>query len=85
MVETPTDAVHSILINIQESIAALRTEVGQFRLDNRAEHERMEALIRRQRRDSAGMLVMMRAAASDFDERVTEVEERIAALEARKT
>ncbi|WP_315797025.1 hypothetical protein [Bradyrhizobium sp. SZCCHNRI3043] len=45
----------------------------------------MEALIRKQRRDSAGMLVMMRATASDFDERVTEVEERIAALEARKT
>ncbi|WP_315734417.1 hypothetical protein [Bradyrhizobium sp. SZCCHNR1093] len=85
MVETPTEAVHSILIKIQESIAALRTEVGQFRLDNRTEHERMEALIRKQRRDSAGMLVMMRAAASDFDERVTEVEERTAALEARKT
>ncbi|MGJ5199878.1 MULTISPECIES: hypothetical protein [unclassified Bradyrhizobium] len=83
MVETPTD--HSILIKIQESIAALRTEVGQFRLDNRAEHERMEALIRRQRRDSAGMLVMMRAAAGDLDVRVTEVEERITALEARKT
>lgn len=83
MVETPTD--HSILIKIRESIAALRTEVGQFRLDNRAEHERMEALIRRQRRDSAGMLVMMRAAAGDLDVRVTEVEERITALEARKT
>ncbi|MGJ4964204.1 hypothetical protein [Bradyrhizobium sp. HKCCYLRH3061] len=85
MADTPTDAVHSILIKIQESIAALRIEVGQFRQDNRAEHERMEALIRKQRRDAAGMLVMMRAAASDFDERVSEVEERIAALETRKT
>ncbi|CCE02841.1 conserved hypothetical protein [Bradyrhizobium sp. STM 3809] len=85
MAETLTDAVHSILIKIQESIAALRIEVGQFRQDNRAEHERMEALIRKQRRDSAGMLVMMRAAASDFDERVSAVEERMAALEARKT
>ncbi|MGJ4892820.1 hypothetical protein ACQR1Y_31835 [Bradyrhizobium sp. HKCCYLRH3099] len=85
MAETPTAAVHSILIKIQESIAALRSEIGQFRQDNRAEHDRMEGLIRKQRRDSAGMLVMMRAAASDFDERVTEVEERIAALEARKS
>ncbi|MGJ5202245.1 hypothetical protein [Bradyrhizobium sp. HKCCYLR20261] len=85
MAETPTDAVHSILIKIEESIAALRSEIGQFRQDNRAEHDRMEGLIRKQRRDSAGMLVMMRAAASDFDERVTEVEERIAALEARKS
>ncbi|WP_257166427.1 hypothetical protein [Bradyrhizobium sp. SRS-191] len=85
MADLPTDAVHSILIKIQESIAALRMEVGQFRQDNRAEHERMEALIRKQRRDSAGMLVMMRAAAGDFDERVSAVEERMAALEARKT
>jgi hypothetical protein len=42
-------------------------------------------LIRKQRRDAAGMLVMMRAAASDFDERVSEVEERVAALEAKTT
>ncbi|CAL75033.1 hypothetical protein BRADO1121 [Bradyrhizobium sp. ORS 278] len=85
MAETPTDAVHSILIKIQESISALRSDVSQFRQDNRAEHERMEAVIRKQRRDSAGMLVVMRAAASDFDERVSAVEERMAALEARKT
>ncbi|MGJ4926971.1 hypothetical protein ACQR1I_03095 [Bradyrhizobium sp. HKCCYLS2038] len=85
MAETPTDAVLPILVKIQESVAALRSEVSQFRQDNRAEHERMEALIRKQRRDSAGMLVMMRAAASDFDERVSAVEERMAALEARKT
>ena len=57
----------------------------QFWQDDRAEHERMESLIRKQRRDAAGMLVMMRATASDFDERVSEVEERIAALEARTT
>ncbi|MDU6729017.1 MAG: hypothetical protein E6471_20305, partial [Bradyrhizobium sp.] len=80
-----TDAVRPILVKIQEGIAALRAEVGQFRQDDRAEHERMESLIRKQRRDAAGMLVMMRATASDFDERVSEVEERIAALEARTT
>jgi hypothetical protein len=43
----------------------------------------MESLIRRQRRDAAGMLVMMRATASDFDERASEVEERVAALEGK--
>ena len=85
MAEAPTDAVRPILVKIQEGIAALRAEVGQFRQDYRAEHERMESLIRKQRRDAAGMLVMMRATASDFDERVSEVEERIAALEARTT
>ncbi|MDU1804711.1 MAG: hypothetical protein E6813_14810 [Bradyrhizobium sp.] len=85
MAEAPTDAVRPILVKIQEGIATLRAEVGQFRQDDRAEHERMESLIRKQRRDAAGMLVMMRATASDFDERVSEVEERIAALEARTT
>ncbi|MFN5457576.1 hypothetical protein [Bradyrhizobium sp.] len=85
MAEAPTDAVLPILVKIQEGIAALRAEVGQFRQDDRAEHERMESLIRKQRRDAAGRLVMMRATASDFDERVSEVEERIAALEARTT
>ena len=85
MAEAPTDAVLPILVKIQEGIAALRAEVGQFRQDDRAEHERMESLIRKQRRDAAGILVMMRATASDFDERVSEVEERIAALEARTT
>ena len=31
------------------------------------------------------MLVMMRATVTDFDERVSEVQERVAALEARKS
>jgi hypothetical protein len=83
MADVPTDAVPQILMGIQESITALRSELGRFRQDNQAQHDRMEALIRKQRRDSAGMLVMMRAAASDFDERVSEVEERVSALEAK--
>jgi hypothetical protein len=41
----------------------------------------VEDINRKQRRDSAGMLVMMRATAGDFDERVSEVEERLAVLE----
>jgi hypothetical protein len=85
MVENPTDAVPQILIKIQDSISALRTEVGQFKRDNEAQHERMEGLIRKQRRDAAGMMVIMRATVSDFDERVNEVIERVAALEARKS
>jgi hypothetical protein len=73
MVETPTDAVPDILIKIQESISALRSEVGDFKRDNEAQHERMEGLIRKQRRDSAAMMIIMRATVSDFDERVNEV------------
>ena len=83
MADHATDAVHQILIKIQDSISSLRSELGQFKLENQVQHERMEGLIRKQRRDAAGMLVMMRATASDFDERVSEVEERVAALEAK--
>ena len=89
MVDEPTDAVPQILMKMQESIAALRSEfrseLGQFRQSTETRFERIETLIRKQRRDAAGMLVMMRAAASDFDERVSEVEERLAALEAKRT
>ena len=83
MADNPTDAVHQILIKSQDSISSLRAELGQFKLENQVQHDRMEGLIRKQRRDAAGMLVMMRATASDFDERVSEVEERVAALEAK--
>jgi len=82
MADTSTDAVPQILMKIQESISVLRSEVAQFRQLTGTRFERIESLIRKQRRDSAGMLVMLRAAASDFDERVSEVEERVAALEA---
>lgn len=70
-------------MKIQESIAVLRSEMGQFRDSVETRFERVETLIRKQRRDSAGMLVMMRATAGDFDERVREVEERVAALEGK--
>jgi hypothetical protein len=83
MAETPTDAVPQILIKIQDSLAALRSQLAQFQQSTEERFERVEGLIRKQRRDAAGMLVMMRAAASDFDERVSEVEERVAALEAK--
>jgi hypothetical protein len=85
MVEAPTDAVPQILIKIQDSISALRSEVGQFKRENETQHQKIEGLIRKQRRDAAGTMVIMRATASDFDERVNAVEERVAALESRKS
>jgi len=50
-------------------------------VDLRERLERVKDIARKHRRDSAGMLVMMRATAGDFDQRVREVEERVAALE----
>lgn len=52
MAETPTDAVHSILIKIQESIASFRSEVGEFRQSTETRLDGLEALIRKQRRDA---------------------------------
>lgn len=90
MVETPTDAVPQILIRIQDGISALRSElgtlqseVGQFKRENETQHEEIRGLIHTQRRGSAAMMVIMRATVIDFDERVNEVVERVAALEAR--
>ena len=54
MADNPTDAVHHILIKIQEGISSLRSELGQFKLENQVQHERMESLSRKQRRDAAG-------------------------------
>ena len=90
MAEAPTDVVLQILIKIQDSISALRSEVGtfrsemgQFRTSVEGRLDRLEQLNRKYRRDAAAMMVIMRATAGDFDERVSEVEERVAALEAR--
>jgi hypothetical protein len=74
MAEAPSDVVLQILIKIRDSIVAQATRL-----------ERIENLVRKQRREGAGMLVMMRATVSDFDERVGDVEERLAVLEARQS
>ena len=74
MAEAPTDVVLQILIKIQDSIVAQATRL-----------ERIENLVRKQRREGAGMLVMMRATVSDFDERVGDVEERLAVLETKQS
>jgi hypothetical protein len=83
MIENPADIVSQLLIRVQDSIDALRAEVGQFKRENEVWHEETRGLIRKQRRDAAGMMVIMQATVSDFDERVSAVEERITALDAR--
>lgn len=74
MAERSTDVTLDILMKIQDGIVDLRERL-----------ERVEDIARKHRRDGAGMLVMMRATAGDFDQRVSEVEDRVAALEARTT
>jgi uncharacterized coiled-coil protein SlyX len=76
-----------ILKGLQASVAALTKQVArleplpQLVRELTERFDRLEASTRKDRRDMAGMLVMMRAVAGDFDQRVREVEERLTALE----
>jgi hypothetical protein len=89
MADEPINITTDILISIREDISSFRSSVEQ-RLDRLEEInlkqrlDRLEEINLKQRRDSAGMLVMMRATAGDFDKRVREVKEQIAAFEARE-
>ncbi|WP_375414455.1 hypothetical protein [uncultured Bradyrhizobium sp.] len=83
MTDTLADAVPQILSKIQDSISTLRSEVGQFRTSVEGRLDRLEQLNRKYRRDAAAMMVIMRSTAGNFDERVSAVEERLAALDAR--
>jgi hypothetical protein len=85
MADTLTDAVPEILMRIQDSISTLRSELGTLRSDLTPRLDRIENIVRKQRRDSAAMMIIMRATVSDFDERVNEAVERVAALEKRKS
>jgi hypothetical protein len=77
------DVTHEILKGIQASIATLNERVSQLSEEFGRRFEHLEAGLRKDRRNVAGMLVMMRATAGDFDERVSEIEERVTALETR--
>ena len=77
------NATIEILKGIQASRAQLRSDTTAFRAETVARFDSLEAGMRKDRRSAAGMLVMMRATAGGFDARVSEVEERVAALDTR--
>ena len=87
MSEAPKDLILPILIKIQEDAAAFRAELrAQFeamKADVNARFDAVDVQFRRQRFDSAGMLVMMRGTVGQFDERVAALENRVAVLERR--
>jgi hypothetical protein len=72
--------VENIILDILKNIQA---GIAQFRAETNDRFDRLEAAMRKDRRNVSGMLVMMRATAGDFDERVSDIEERVAKLEAR--
>ena len=99
MADDATSALPQMLMRIQEDIAAFRKDVSsrldqlemrmdkfEMRMDKlETRFDRLGELARKQRRDSAGFLVMMRATAGDFDARVTEVERQIMDMEQVKS
>ena len=78
MSENVETAMFEILKKIQGDLAAFRSEAG-------LRFQRIEDGQRKQRRDIAAMLVMAHGVVGDFDERVTKIEDRVAALEAGKS
>jgi hypothetical protein len=86
MSENVQSAMFEILKSIQGELAEHRkvftgidNRVG--RIEGRFDH--LEDLVRKQRRDTAGLLVMAKAVTGDFVEQVAAIEERVAVLEAR--
>ena len=79
MSENVQTAMFEILKNIQ---AKLTEHDRRFdTLDKR--FEAVEELLRKHRRDTAGLLVMAKGTAGQFAEDLAAVEERVRALEAR--
>jgi rhamnose utilization protein RhaD (predicted bifunctional aldolase and dehydrogenase) len=76
MSENTKDVLPQILMKIQEDIASFRNSVEK-------RFDRIEEQLRKQRRDSAGMLVLVRAGAGEFEERMSAVEQRVSNLEGR--
>ena len=83
MSENVQTAMFEILKKIQADIASFRTDVNERFTRVEARFEGLDELVRKQRRDTAGLLVMAKAVTGDFAEQVAAIEERVAALEAR--
>ena len=83
MTEAPTDLILPILRKIQEDVASLHKEMVSLQKSVDVRFDAVDVQLRKQRRDSAGMLVIMRGAAGQFDERFVALENRVAALERR--
>jgi uncharacterized protein YukE len=80
MTDNVQDAMLEILKRIQADVGDVKSRVGRVE----TEIAEVQSTLRKMRRDQAGMLVMMRATAGDFDERVRELEERMDAFDAEK-
>ena len=93
MPDNVESATLEILKRIQVDISHLKSDVGQLKTDVSDIKSRMvvvetrletvETIVRRNRRDSAGMLVLMRGAAGIYEDRFSDIEADVAALKRR--
>lgn len=86
MSENVQSAMFEVLKSIQGELAEQRRLLAGIdgrvdRIEGRFDH--LEDLVRKQRRDTAGLLVMAKAVTGDFAEQVAAIEERVSVLEAR--
>ena len=81
MTENVENAIFEILKSIQAKLSDHDRRFDQ--IDQR--FERIDELIRKQRRDVAGILVIGKSTAGTFAEGLTAVEARVTALEANRT
>lgn len=85
MSESVENATLEVLKSIQASIARLDSKIDAVDQRLSSKIDAIGAKVAKFQRDLAGTLVMMRATAGDFDRRVTEVEDRVTALEREQT
>ena len=88
MSDNVENAIFEILKSIQASVARLEARVEK--LENRVDEldqrlsskiDAIAAKVTKFQRDLAGTLVMMRTTVGDFDQRMTQLEGRVTALE----
>ncbi len=83
MSENVQSAMFEILKKIQADLASFRAEVNTRFEHMEQRFDAMGDLVRKQRRDTAGLLVMAKSVTGNFAEELAAIEERVAALEAR--
>jgi hypothetical protein len=76
-------AMLEILKRIQADVSAVKADVSDLKADGiglKGRMDKLEALVRKQGRDSAAMLVMMRGTVGIYDERMKVIEEDVRLL-----
>ena len=76
------NAFQADMNTFRDDMNAFRHDMNAFREETNVRLTGLETVVRKQRRDIAGILVIGKALAGDLDERISEVEVRLTRLEA---